>query len=107
MLTFGIPPLSEFILLVVTCPEDVMSNTVRGNQRCSAQCAEDNGTERHIASLQAVYEWHPGKITQIQHVAEAVGRYVHLCKDGRLQNRKSSFMMYGEKSIGSQTPASR
>jgi len=86
MLTFGISPLSEFVLLIVAYPEDVISNTVRDDQRRGAQSAKDDRVKRKIASLQAVYEWHPGKIAHIQHVPEPICRYVHLREDGRLGN---------------------
>ena len=75
---------AEAVLLVVDGAEDVVADTLDGQDSDDALDAEVDGVDGEVAGLHAVGEGDPGKVAEGEHHAETVGDQVDGGQDGGL-----------------------
>lgn len=84
--TLLIPSILEVILFLVADSEDVVSNSLEGENSQRAVLAQKGGVEGQVSSLQAVGEGYPYQVTEGEHEAEAIRGDVHGCQHGSLHS---------------------
>jgi hypothetical protein len=87
--TLGITTVSELILFIVRCPEDVISEEIDSKDHGTPGMSKILRLENKVTCLERIYEWHPEKITNGKHKAKSVRDDVYGCQDCGLQKEFS------------------
>lgn len=85
LLTLGVLPIPEIILLAIRVSEDVITSEVDDQDQSDFDWAKFHVVEREVTGLQGIDKGDPSKVADGQHEAETIRGDVHCGEDGGLK----------------------